>query len=116
MNKTGNDNVINKAAMDVLTLARNTLIVRFRFLDIALGRLDLVPSDDATFATDGARLIYGPKHVLRSFRSERDRPARDYLHMILHCIYSHMFVGDQIDHGLWNLSCDIAVENTINGR
>lgn len=113
MNKNANDELINKAARDVLILARNTLIVKFRFLDIALGRLEPVPSDEETLATDGSRFTYGPRHVLRCFRSERDKPAHDYLHVILHCIFSHMFVGSTIDRKLWDLSCDIAVENTI---
>ena len=54
------DILINKAALDVLTLARNTLLVRFRFLDAALNRLQPAASEDATFSTDGVRLTYGP--------------------------------------------------------
>ena len=112
--RTGTDDKINKAALDVLDLARSMLIVRLRFLDIALGRLQLVPSDGATFATDGARIIYGPKHVLSCFVREHEKPARDYLHIALHCIFSHMFVGSLIDQELWDVACDIAVESTIN--
>lgn len=113
-NNTGIDNLIDKAALDVLRLARSMLIVRLRFLDIALGRLELVPAEGATLATDGARIIYGPKHVLRCFKKENERPARDYLHMALHCIFSHMFTGTLIDDELWDLACDIAVESIIN--
>ena len=69
---TGNRNLINNAAKDVMTLARSMLIIRFRFLDIALSRLEPVPVDGMTLATDGVRLIYGPKHVLRSFRSDHE--------------------------------------------
>ena len=112
--KTDNDKLIRKTALDVLMLARSLLVVRLRFLDIALGRLELVPSDGASLATDGARIIYGPKHVIRSFRSEREKPARDYLHVALHCIFSHMFTGTLVDQDLWDLACDIAVENIIN--
>ena len=111
---TGNNNLINKAANDVMNLARSTLIVRFRFLDIALSRLEMVPMDDVTLATDGRRLIYGPKHVLRSFKSDNEKPARDYLHVLLHCIFSHMFTGALTYPELWDLACDIAVESTIN--
>ena len=112
--KTNNDILINKAAHDILTLARSLLIVRLRFLDIAIGRLELVPADGKTYATNGTRILYGPKHVVRSYKSENERPARDYLHMILHCIYSHMFVGSLEDPDLWDLACDITVESTIN--
>lgn len=111
---TGNNNLINNAAKDVMTLARSMLIIRFRFLDIALSRLEPVPLDGATLATDGVRLIYGPKHVLRSFRNDHEKPARDYLHVLLHCIFSHMFTGTLTYPDLWDLSCDIAVESTMN--
>ena len=110
----GNNNLINNAAKDVMTLARSMLIIRFRFLDIALSRLEPVPLDGATLATDGVRLIYGPKHVLRSFRNDHEKPARDYLHVLLHCIFSHMFTGTLTYPDLWDLSCDIAVESTMN--
>ena len=111
---TENNNLISKAANDVMTLARSMLIVRFRFLDIALSRLEAVPLDGATLSTDGTRLIYGPKHVLRSFKSDHEKPARDYLHVLLHCIFSHMFIGNLTDPDLWDLACDIAVESTMN--
>ena len=111
---TENNNLISKAANDVMTLARSMLIVRFRFLDIALSRLESVPLDGATLSTDGTRLIYGPKHVLRSFKSDHEKPARDYLHVLLHCIFSHMFIGNLTDPDLWDLACDVAVESTMN--
>ena len=112
--KNDNEQLINKAARDILMLARSLLIVRLRFLDIAIGRLDLVPAEDRTFSTDGTRILYGPKHVVRSYKYESEKPARDYLHMVLHCIYSHMFTGSLEAPELWDLACDIAVESTIN--
>ena len=111
---TENNNLISKAANDVMTLARSMLIVRFRFLDIALSRLEAVPLDGAALSTDGTRLIYGPRHVLRSFKSDHEKPARDYLHVLLHCIFSHMFIGNLTDPDLWDLACDVAVESTMN--
>ena len=117
MTQTGsNDNLINKTAHDVLMLSRSSLIVNLRFLDIALGRLQLVPSasESATLATDGVRLMYGPKHILRRFRDESSGPTRDYLHAVIHCIFSHMFIGTLVDRRLWDLASDIAVESTIS--
>ena len=37
-----------------------------------------------------------------------------YLHMILHCVFQHPFVGISVDERLWSLACDMAVECTIN--
>lgn len=104
---------IEKAARDVLRLSRNSLIVNLRFLDTAISRLQPVPADNLTYATDGIHLGYGPKHILLRFKGEAEQPARDYLHVVLHCVFSHMFVSTLIDQELWNLACDIAVENTI---
>ncbi len=112
--KNENDKLIRKTAQDILLLARSLLTVRLRFLDMAIGRLALVPEDGKTLATDGMRIIYDPRHVIRSCKMERERPARDYLHMLLHCIYSHMFVGSLAEPALWDLACDMAVESTIN--
>ena len=113
-NNTEIDNLIKKSAHDVLMLARSMLIVKLRFLDIALSRLELIPDDNATMATDGTGIVYGPKHVIRIFRQENERPARDYLHAVLHCIFSHMYIGNLVDRELWDLACDIAVESIIN--
>ena len=104
---------INKAARDVLLLSRNTLLVNLRFLDMALSRLSPVSNDKVTLATDGTYLAYGPTHILRCFKEEQERTTRDYLHVVLHCIFSHMFVSTLVDKDVWNLACDIAVENTI---
>ena len=109
-----NYNRIDKVARDVLVLSRNTLLVNLRFLDMALSRLELVSVDGLTLATDGVHLGYGPKHILKCFKSEQERPVRDYLHVVLHCVFSHMFISTLVDKEVWNLACDIAVENTIN--
>ena len=34
--------------------------------------------------------------------------------MLLHCLYLHLFREDQEDRRLWNLACDIAVEQIIS--
>ncbi len=39
---------------------------------------------------------------------------RGYLHMLLHCLYLHLFREDQEGRRLWNLACDIAVEQIIS--
>ena len=106
-------NKIDKVARDVLLLSRNTLIVNLRFMDTAISRLELVPMQNLTYATDGIHIGYGTTYVLKRFKNESEQIARDYLHLVLHCVFSHMFVNTLIDTELWNLACDIAVENTI---
>ena len=108
------ENKIDNAARDVLMLSRNTLIVNLRFLDMAMSMLKWFPMNSGTYTIDGEQFGYNPRFVLKSFMEENERPARDYLHVMLHCIFSHMFIGTLVDKDLWDLSCDIAVESTIS--
>lgn len=99
-------------AREVLLLSRNTLLVNLRFMDAALSQFQLVPSD-LPLGTDGHRLCFAPRHVLLRYREEREAVTRDYLHLVFHCVFRHMFIHSLVDRVLWDLSCDIAVEAVI---
>ncbi len=105
---------VSSLAREVLKLARNTLLVRLRFLDAALNRLEPIETDAVRIATDGRYLAYDPWHVLNGFRSNNTIPVREYLHVVLHCIYRHMFVNTDVELTAWDLACDIAAEYTID--
>ncbi|MGV8084170.1 MAG: VWA-like domain-containing protein [Coriobacteriia bacterium] len=104
----------DQLARDILGLARDTLLVNMRFLDIALGRFRLAAEDTGRIATDGERLAYDARHVLRTYRVERETIVRDYLHLVFHCILHHPFVSRAVNRPCWDLATDIAVENAIN--
>ncbi|MBQ3489426.1 MAG: metallopeptidase [Clostridia bacterium] len=95
-------------------LSRNTLLVNLRFLDSALSRLEYIPYEDPFLMTDGKRFLYHPKSVLQTYRLEKEASVRDYLHIILHCVFQHMYVEPTIHHLYWDLACDMAVEFTIS--
>ena len=103
---------VDQLAREVLLLSRNTLLVHLRFLDAALSQLDLKPGP-WPLATDGERIFYDARQVLKLYRAERERPVRDYLHMVLHCVFRHNFVDTLLDHDCWDLACDVAVEAII---
>lgn len=104
---------IHNLAKDVLNLSRSTLLVNMRFLDMALSRFHYMPYE-RTLSTDGQRFLYNPYHVLRTYKVEKERPVRDMLHMVMHCVFRHPFIGTLVDRDKWDLSCDIAVEATIS--
>ena len=104
---------ISELAGEVLRLSRNTLLVNLRFLDAALSRLEPMELPELTYATDGRYLAYDPRHVLKCYKLDRTIPVRDYLHIVLHCVYRHMFVHTLVDQVAWDLACDIAVEYSI---
>lgn len=100
-------------AEKIMKLARNTLLVNLRFLDTAVSRLVMTPFPVSAIGTEGYHIFYDPSFVLRNYKREQNSLSRAYLHCLLHCIFRHMFVNPEIDRPLWDLSCDIAAENSI---
>lgn len=101
-------------AREILILSRNTLLVHLRFLDMALSRLSLVSAEGYSLMTDGRHILYSPQHILNSYRTAKETPVRDYLHLVLHCVFRHMFMDPTLIRDVWDLACDIAVENVIS--
>ena len=52
-------------AGETLALARNTLLIRLRFLDAAINRLNTAVHAEIAFASDGNCLYYEPFSLLK---------------------------------------------------
>ncbi len=104
----------SQIAREVLRLSKNQLLVNLRFLDAALSRLQQEENNKIALATDGRVFFYAAQHILRRYKEERTAVTRDYLHVLLHCVFRHMFIHNFMDQPLWNLACDIAVESCIS--
>lgn len=106
---------IDELARRILAYARDSLLVDLRFLDMALDMLSM-RNYSGTLATDGRELYYDPYYIVFTFRQEPARVLRQMLHMLLHCVFHHLFaVEAQLDRRRWDTACDIAVENVIAG-
>ena len=103
----------NKLARDVLILSRNTLLVNLRFLDAALSQFEFFPIEESTMLTDGKHILYNPRHILECYKTAKEIPVRDYLHIVMHCVFRHMYMDPKLNRPYWDLACDIAVENVI---
>lgn len=113
INMTEKQEKLNKLARDVLILSRNTLLVNLRFLDAALSQFELFPITESTLLTDGKHILYNSKYLLENYKKAKEIPVRDYLHMVMHCVFKHMYMGPNLNRLYWDLACDIAVENVI---
>lgn len=103
-----------KLAAQIMNLARDTIVVHMRFLDSALAALRPQPSAGLNgMAADGARIFYDPIFLLRRCRKDTNYAVRMYLHILLHSIFYHSFQYGRVEEELWDLTADIAVENTI---
>ena len=101
-------------AKQILILSRNTLLVNLRFLDSALSRLEYKQYEEPHLMTNGKYLLYSPKSVLQTYRLEKEASVRDYLHIIFHCVFQHMYVDPSVNRSYWDLACDMAVEAAIS--
>ncbi|MBQ8974561.1 MAG: hypothetical protein IJ072_02420, partial [Oscillospiraceae bacterium] len=99
-------------AVEVLKLARSTLLINLRFLDMALSEFSFIYAPDM-LGTDGKNLYYDPKIVLSMYKKDKNSVTRLYLHSIVHCICRHMFAPATVDRALWDLACDMATENIV---
>ena len=106
---------IEELSSEIFRLSRNTILINLRFMDAALAELKLVPTINIKrMATDGNYLMYNPIHITKAYSKERYVINRDYFHILLHCLYRHNFVNELLDEAVWDLACDITVENIIN--
>ena len=100
----------------ILSDARTELYLHMRFLDISLGSLRFEADWTMEQAgTDGYRILYNPEYLCRLYRQGRARVCRLYLHMVLHCLFSHLDTRGRRAREYWDLACDIAMESILDG-
>lgn len=100
---------------DILTNARNELYLNFRYLDIALSSFEYA-ADRAIqgIETDGFVIYYQPEYLFSLYEQNRFSINRVYLHMVFHCLFSHMDSRGRRAAEYWNLACDIAAESILD--
>lgn len=101
--------------IEILQNCRNELYSYFPFLDAAFASVDYRFSRQVTtIGTDGESFVFTPEFLLREYQGSPIRIKRGYLHMLLHCLYLHLFQVQAFpDKRRWNLACDMAVEQII---
>ena len=100
----------------ILNEARTELYIHLRFMARALDSLGYT-MDLATqsMGTDARTIHYNPNFVFALFLESPQKLDRLYLHILLHCIFRHMFSSDQYeDQALWDLAADIQVESVLD--
>lgn len=104
---------ISRIAGEILDSGKTQLLLNLRFLSPAVGRLTPEETEETGFATDGKSLFYHPRKLLLEYRTEPSFALRIWLHPLMHCLFLHMFIQRTVDHGLWDLACDMAAEGLI---
>lgn len=98
----------------ILRLCRNELYSHFPYMDGAFASLSYRwDKEEKTVAVDGEYILYGKDFLINQYSKSPAIVRRGYLHMLLHCIYQHIFPPKEYRWELWNLACDLAVELVI---
>lgn len=126
---------IEEVCSRILISSRNELYIHMRFFDVALSAFTYIMSEETgELGTDGVGLYYYPGYLGGLYREGRREVNRTYLHMMLHCLFAHLWkkmkmrkklagerLGISREEGkedltdvLWNLACDISVESVID--
>lgn len=103
-----------KAALcgEIIRACREELCDLFPQLDGAFACLTWAAAEQRGFRVDGDTVRYHPDDLTRLYARSPGALRRGYLHMLLHCLFLHLYSGHTHDR-LWNLACDMAVENLM---
>ena len=112
--KNTGDNRIHNMAERILSLARDSIVVRFRFFDRALTAIELVPDDTVKgYVGTAGGLTYNPARLVADFTEDTGFAVRLLLHVIYHNIFMHYMRESIANREYWDIACDIAVENAV---
>ena len=109
----GLDPTLINIASEVLDTTRTELMVSYRFLDRALWKMPFKASEVISgLGTDGIDFNFNPEQILLRYSESTNEAVRDYLHLILHCVFYHPFIGNDVSLLAWNVASDIVVEQS----
>lgn len=102
-------------AEKILRFVQKELYQDLRFLDVALSALSWQTAEGIqTLATDGSRLFFPAERICKIFPENPRYLNRVYLHTVLHCLFSHLWLGQGRKRPWWDVACDIEVEYVID--
>ena len=93
----------------ILQNCRNELYLDFPYLDGAFASLEYEADNNiSTIATDGEKIYFNPEFLMKKYVEDSALIRRGYLHMLLHCLYLHVFLKEST--GLYGF-----LQNSIEG-
>lgn len=107
------DEQIKVVASKIYEMGRSKIMINCRFLANAINRNRIIEYP-LTIATDGECIYMNPVHFIKQYKKHQNLTTRAVLHLAIHCVFMHMFVGEAVDKRLWDVACDVIVENAIN--
>ncbi len=107
---------ILELACKVYELTLSKLISHNQFLAAPLTQVNIEYKrllSGVMYMTEGDILYIDPYQLLKKFEKTQQLPQREFVHVLLHFLLLHPFVGVEINQRWWNIACDMVVENLI---
>ena len=102
-------------AIHILELVRSELYMDMPHFLTALNTLVLKEDERVSVcATNGVYFYYNPLKIIDLFQKNTVFLNRSFLHSVLHCLYSHIWLRKNRVEFIWNVACDIIVEYTLD--
>ena len=114
-------------AQQILEFTQEQIIIRMPYMSRAVLKMPAVfiaekdeaegfrgmYADPDTMGTDGINVYCSAEGIIQWFEKAPSLLPRRYLHMVLHCLFSHPFQYTSLKEDLWDLASDMAVEHVI---
>lgn len=106
---------LNDLGSRILNQSRYELSLSMRHLARALDRLPYeMDFNTQRMGTEGERIHFHPEFIFQLFMESPQKLNRLYMHILLHCLFRHMFKNEDKKEELWNMACDIHVEYVLD--
>ena len=107
---------LEELGIKILNASKTELFLSMRFMGNALDSLAYtIDLTTRTVGTDAIFIRFNPEFLMQQYLAKPIMLNRLYVHMILHCIFRHMFETETYeDKELYNLCADITVEALID--
>lgn len=104
-----------QVCVQIMEHVKSELFLDFSFMALPLNGLQMQMSDSLKSAgCDGKTFYFSNEFVIRIFKKNPVYLNRIYLHSILHCVFSHLWISSSRNMNLWHIACDICVEYTLD--
>lgn len=106
---------IQKICAEIWQVTRTKLHLSMQHFDTAIYALTPMKDKEiSSLGTDGDKIFYNEIFIIRRYQKNKRWSNRAYVHMILHCLFGHLFHRDGRLYDYWNLACDIVVESILD--
>lgn len=108
--------IICETAKKVISLSCNRILARYKFFFELFVNIQIEEKTDAAeaFISCGDTLYYDPVRVIKMYQTDPASVTHSVMHSFMHCYLLHPFFKDKVESKIWDLACDIVVENIID--